>query len=75
MNFSLMSFKCKICGFYVDDGDPVDMICLRCIDNNDICCDNCINLSVDSIYGHNFCPFDDLEGLDPHKYKCNLFCR
>ena len=26
-------FKCKICGHITDDGDPLNMICLDCIDN------------------------------------------
>lgn len=27
-----MLFKCRFCGSYADDGDLINYICLRCID-------------------------------------------
>lgn len=27
-----MLFKCRFCGSYVDDGDLINYVCLRCID-------------------------------------------
>lgn len=27
-----MFFQCKFCGNYSDDGDPLNFVCLKCID-------------------------------------------
>lgn len=33
-----MYFKCKCCGNYSDEGDPLNFVCLKCIDKGVLNC-------------------------------------